>query len=154
MKSSVTEEGCRQNTSHETSSHTQITLCTRTAWLKVSQSSVLKILTPIHTCHPCLMSVLRSSRDSVLPHCCFPLPPFRVRLVQHHRAITLRRSHGMRSTVVDWSHPHLSQKKGHRASECRKRQKGVGAGKSKCAKKSDGKGAGKGKKVFEGKCFK
>ena len=64
------------------------------------------------TCHPCLMSFLRCSRDFILLHCCLLLPFSRLRPRQHHRAITLRRSHEIRSTVVDRPHPNLSHEDG------------------------------------------
>ena len=53
------------------------------------------------------------------------------------------------SEVVCW----YCEKKGHRASECRKKQKDNDSGKSKCSKKGDNKGKNN-KKEFTGKCCK
>ena len=50
--------------------------------------------------------------------------------------------------VVCW----YCEKKGHRASECRKKQKDSDSGKSKGSKKGDSKG--KNKKEFKGRCYK
>ena len=60
------------------------------------------------------MSVLRSSRDFILPHFCLLHPSYRP--LQHRRATTLRRLHEMRSTVADWSHPNLSHNHGRGSS--------------------------------------
>ena len=57
---------------------------------------------------------------------------------------------GKNSGVTCW----FCEKKGHRASECRKRQKGSGKGKSEGSKNGDGKGAGKGKEGFGGQSGK
>ena len=62
------------------------------------------------------MSVLRCSRDFMLPHFCLLLTSCLPRPRQHLRATTIRRSHEMRSTVADWSHPNFSHNHGRGSS--------------------------------------